>query len=209
MCGLVGYCSRNSLGLPNPSTCCRRLSSSLSFNFFIFFKKCELEWLHSPESAEKPIRPKFPPPPPRVPFPATPGRAWNARLGERTPLPLSSRCRRRRRGRAWAPAASGPPPGCPAPSSRSAEAGCTYGLGNCREPGTRVHTAEAAGAGSAAAHARGTHRTAAWRRAATGSCARVPLATQDLPSPPRGKICTAVQPALLAGAGRPPLPFAL
>lgn len=37
MCGLVGYCSRSSLGFSNPSTCCRRLSSSLSLNFFIFF----------------------------------------------------------------------------------------------------------------------------------------------------------------------------
>lgn len=37
MCGLVGYCSRSNLGFSNPSTSCRRLSSSLSFNFFIVF----------------------------------------------------------------------------------------------------------------------------------------------------------------------------
>lgn len=58
MCGLVGYCSRRSLGFSNPSTCCRRLSSSLSLNFFIFKKVCA--GFKGTGSVEKPTSPASP-----------------------------------------------------------------------------------------------------------------------------------------------------
>ena len=66
MCGLVGYCSRRSLGFSNPSTCCRRLSSSLSLNFFILKKVCagfkgagSVEKPTSPASPHQPLSPRI------------------------------------------------------------------------------------------------------------------------------------------------------
>lgn len=85
MCGLVGYCSRRSLGFSNPSTCCRRLSSSLSLNFFIFKKVCA--GFRGTGSVEKPTSPASPhqPLPPYL-F----QRRW-LRAKLRTPSPRGSR----------------------------------------------------------------------------------------------------------------------
>ena len=85
MCGLVGYCSRRSLGFSNPSTCCRRLSSSLSLNFFILKKVCA--GFKGAGSVEKPTSPASPhqPHPPYL-F----QRHW-LRAKLRTPSPGGSR----------------------------------------------------------------------------------------------------------------------